>query len=118
MTSMTTELQSHKVKRLKRAGATTLARITPLLEDLRNYPMLNEERPGVFYLDSQEFLHFHVHPDGVVADARLTKGFVRLPVTSRSEQLDLLDRIGDCLSATEAKETNHRWRQNRSRSRW
>lgn len=104
------------MKRLRRAGSATLARIAPLLEDLRNYPMLNERRRGVFYLGSREFIHFHNDPDGIVADARLAKGFVRLPVTSRSQQLDLLGRIGDCLSATEARDNDRRQRVRHTRS--
>jgi hypothetical protein len=65
--------------------------------------VLRERRPGVFYLKSRAFLHFHDDPSGIFADVRLADEFVRLPVTSRSEQLDLLERIDDCLSAIESR---------------
>jgi hypothetical protein len=88
---------------MKHAGPATLDRISPLLEELRARPALREMRPGVFYLKSRAFLHFHDDPSGVFADVRLAEGFVRLPVTSRSQQSDLLERIDDCLSAVESR---------------
>jgi hypothetical protein len=84
---------------MKHAGPNALARISPLLEELRARPVLRERRPGVFELKSRAFLHFHDDPHGVFADVRLAADFVRLPVTSRSEQADLLERI-DCLLST------------------
>lgn len=93
----------HLVGRMKHAGPRTLARITPLLEELRTHSVLREKRPGVFYLKSREFLHFHDDPTGVFADVRLADEFVRLPVTSEAEQLEMLDRIDDCLSTVESR---------------
>jgi hypothetical protein len=101
---------------MKHAGPRTLTRIEPLLEELRARPALREKRPGVFYLKSRAFLHFHDDPSGVFADARLADEFVRLPVTSRSEQSDLLERIDDCLSSIESRSVDrHRKRQRRGR---
>jgi hypothetical protein len=91
---------------MKHAGPATLARIPRLLEELRERPVLREKRPGVFYLKYRAFLHFHDDPSGVFADVRLADEFVRLPVTSRSEQADLLDRIDDCLSTIESRSTD------------
>lgn len=88
---------------MKHAGPSTLARISPLLEELRARPALRERRPGVFYLISRDFLHFHDDPSGVFADVRLADEFVRLPVTSSSQQSDLLERIDDCLSSIESR---------------
>ena len=87
---------------MKHAGPDTLARITPLLEELRARAVLRERRPGVFELKSRAFLHFHDDPAGIFADVRLADDFVRMPVSTRSQQADLLDRIDDCLSATES----------------
>ena len=86
---------------MKHAGPGVLARISPLLEQLRARPVLRETRPGVFELKSRAFLHFHDDPSGIYADVRLAEGFVRLPVTSSSQQSDLLERIADCVSAIE-----------------
>ena len=88
---------------MKHAGPGTLARISPLLDELRARPVLRERRPGVFELKSCAFLHFHDDPSGIFADVRLAEGFVRLLVTSRSQQSDLLERIDDCLSAIESR---------------
>ena len=76
---------------MRRAGSATLARISPLLEDLRSRTVLREVRPGVFTLQSRAFIHFHDDDDGIFADVRLAEAFVRMPVTSRSEQADLLE---------------------------
>jgi hypothetical protein len=84
---------------MKHAGPATVARIAPLLEQLRARPALREMRPGVFSLKSRAFLHFHDDPLGIFADVRFASDFVRLPVTSRSQQADLLEQIDDCLSA-------------------
>lgn len=87
---------------MKHAGPRTLAKISPLLAELRARAALREKRPGVFYLKSRAFLHFHDDPAGIFADVRLADEFVRLPVTSKSEQSDMLDRIDDCLSIIES----------------
>lgn len=88
---------------MRHAGPVTLARIAPLLAELRARPVLRERRPGVFELGSRAFLHFHDDPDGVYADVRLANAFVRMPVVSASEQADLLDRVDGCLSGAEAR---------------
>lgn len=88
---------------MDRAGPRTLERIVPLLEELRTRPALREKRPGIFYLGSRAFLHFHDDPSGIFADVRLADEFVRLPVTSDSEQSDLLERIDDCLTTVESR---------------
>lgn len=88
---------------MKHAGPRTFARIQSLLEALRARPGLREARPGVFTLKSRAFLHFHDDPSGIFADVRLADEFVRLPVTSASEQSDLLERIDDCLSTVESR---------------
>jgi hypothetical protein len=98
---------------LKHAGPGTLARIAPLLEQLRARSALREVRPGVFELKSRAFLHFHDDPSGIFADVRLADRFVRLPVTSGSEPSDLLERIDDRLSAVESRATDRRRRRGR-----
>ena len=96
---------------MKHAGPATLARISPLLEELRSRPVLREMRPGVFYLKSRAFLHFHDDPSGIFADVRLADDFVRLAVTSSSQQSDLLERIDNCLSTIESRSIDRRRRR-------
>ena len=100
---------------MKHAGSATLARISPLLDELRARTVLREMRPGVFYLKSRSFLHFHDDPSGVFADVRLADDFVRLPVTTSSEQSDLLERIDHCLSIVESRSTAKHRGQRRGR---
>jgi hypothetical protein len=102
---------------MKHAGPQTLARISPLLEELRTRLELREKRPGVFYLKSRAFLHFHDDPDGVFADVRLSDEFLRLPVTSSSQQSDLLERIDDCLSTIESRFVDRRRKHVRRKGR-
>jgi len=103
---------------MKRAGQSALDRIIPLLEELRAHPALREKRPGVFYLNSREFLHFHDDPVGVFADVRLAEGFFRLPVTSRAQQSDLLARIDQCLSTTDERIVDRQRQHERHRKRY
>jgi hypothetical protein len=93
---------------MKHAGPAALARISPLLEELRARPLLRERRLGVFYLKSRAFLHFHDDPSGIFADVQLAEDFVRLPVTSSSQQSDLLELIDNCLFVIESHATNRR----------
>jgi hypothetical protein len=102
---------------MKHAGPDALARIEPLLAELRARQALQEPRPGCFYLKSRAFLHFHDDPSGVFADVRLADDFVRLRVTSRAEQADLLDRIDNCLSTIESRSTKQLRQRTRKPSR-
>jgi hypothetical protein len=93
---------------MKHAGPDALALIAPLLEQLRARSVLRERRPGVFELKSRPFLHLHHDASGIFADVRVAKDFVRLPVTSISQQSDLLERIDCCVSAVEARIADRR----------
>ena len=102
---------------MKHAGPDTLGRIAPLLQELRGRTVLRERRPGVFELNSRAFLHFHDDPAGIFADVRLAEDFVRLPVTSVSQQSELLERIDECLSTIESRATDRRRRARRGERR-
>ena len=56
---------------MKHAGIETLEQLEPLLVRLRAIEGLVERKPGIFYLRSRAFLHFHEDPTGIYADARL-----------------------------------------------
>jgi hypothetical protein len=100
---------------MRHAGPDTLERIPKLLAELRARTVLRERRPGIFELKSRAFLHFHDDPSGVYADVRLADDFVRMRVTSRSEQSDLLDRVDACLSAVESRADRRRKESPRDR---
>ena len=71
---------------MKHAAAGTLATIEPLLAAIRTLPGLIERRPGIFYLKSRAYLHFHEDPAGIFADARLSEDFERFAVNTPREQ--------------------------------
>ena len=62
---------------MKRASEAALARIEPLLKELRAHGALRERTPGHFFLGRHEVLHFHDDPAGVFADLRLSGGEAR-----------------------------------------
>jgi hypothetical protein len=71
-----------------------LDRLEPLLDGLRGLEALQEKKRGVFYRRSKAFLHFHEDPAGLFADVRLAgPDFERHPVTTRSQQRALVQRI-------------------------
>jgi hypothetical protein len=78
---------------LKHASADTLERLEPLLGRLRSIAVLTEKKPGVFYLKSKAFLHFHEDPTGVHVDVRLSDDFERRRVETKTEQAALLKEI-------------------------
>jgi len=78
---------------MRHARPEALDRLSTLLGELRDRPVLREKSRGVFYLRSRAFLHFHEDPSGLFADVRLGDDFVRMPVTSTSQQATLLKRV-------------------------
>jgi hypothetical protein len=99
---------------MKHAGPDALARLETLLDALRGRPALREGRPGCFALKSRAFLHFHDDPEGIFADVRLGRDFVRLPVTSGSQQSDLLEQIDQRLAGIESGDTKTPRRRGRA----
>ena len=79
---------------MKHAGPATLATLEPLLVRLRALPGLIEKKPGIFYLKSSAYLHFHEDPAGLFADVRLAgKEFDRFAVSTRQQQDALFKRV-------------------------
>jgi len=79
---------------MRHARADDLARLEPLLEQLRTLDGLVERTPGAFYRKSKGFLHFHIDGDDVYADAKLTgDAFDRLRVTTKREQQALVAAV-------------------------
>ncbi|HEU4386254.1 MAG TPA: hypothetical protein VFV34_00555 [Blastocatellia bacterium] len=80
----------------------TIETLTPLLNVLRGYLVLQEVRPAAFHLDGRDFIHFHEESEGLFADVRLSKGRFRLPVSTPPEQAELLDRLDRLLGQLES----------------
>jgi hypothetical protein len=79
---------------MKHAGPATLMTLETLLERLRLLSGLAEKKPGIFYLKSKAYLHFHEGPAGIFADVRLAgDDFERFAVNTCQEQAALLERL-------------------------
>jgi len=85
---------------MKHAGREAIERLEPVIARLRARGVLREKRPGVFYLKSRAFLHFHEDPKGLFADVKLGDDFVRLPVHTPVQQDRLIARIDRFLAKT------------------
>ena len=88
---------------MKHAGPAALETLAPLLEKLRKRAAMREKKPGIFYLRSSAFLHFHEDPAGFFADAKIGTDFLRMRVSTRAEQKALLAAIDHFLNASEAR---------------
>jgi hypothetical protein len=79
---------------MKHAGPATLMTLESLLEKLRVLPRLVEKKPGIFYLKSKAYLHFHEDAAGIFADVRLAgDDFERFAVNTCQEQDALIEHI-------------------------
>ena len=83
---------------MKHAGAEAIAKLERYLRQVRKRDQLREARPGIFYLKSRAFLHFHEDKKGLFADVKLTHDFSRFPVNTLKQQEKLLERIDRLLS--------------------
>ena len=78
---------------MRHARPEDLTPLAPLLDRLRDIPVLHEHRPGTFYRGARAFLHFHVDPAGLFADVRPGSSWERLPVGTPDQQRALLDVV-------------------------
>lgn len=86
---------------MKHAGPASLAQLAALLERIRALGHLTERKPGIFYLRSSAFLHFHEDPQGLFADVKLdSKTFVRFAVDSAAQREALLSSVQRALAET------------------
>ena len=84
-----------KAIRMRHAGESALRDLSPLLEDLRRRPGLQERKPGVFYERGQARLHFHEDPTGLFADLKSGADWLRFDVTSDDGRIELLRQIDE-----------------------
>jgi len=75
------------------ADEATLARLLPVLRQLREIKGLREMKPGIFYLKGSAFIHFHNDAGALVADLKKLggTGFDRYPVDAAPGQRKLVD---------------------------
>ena len=78
---------------MPRADADALARIAPVLRQLRDIKGVREERPGIFYARREAFVHFHDDGGGLYADLKKSggAGFDRYPLATPAQQRKLVD---------------------------
>jgi hypothetical protein len=75
------------------ADEAALARLLPLLRQLREIKGLREMKPGIFYLKGSAFIHFHDENGALVAELKKAggSGFDRYPVDAPPGQRKLVD---------------------------
>ncbi len=84
---------------MKHASKNTIQRLAPFLEQVRRLPSLKEKKPGVYYLRSKAFMHFHEEGVEIYADVRLTQpGFDRFHCSTKQQQQELLRLIAKALA--------------------
>jgi hypothetical protein len=80
----------------------TIENLAILLNSLRSYEILSEVRPTNFHLNGKGFIHFHDESDGLWADIFLSKGRLRMPVNTASEQAEVIGTIEPGLESLES----------------
>jgi hypothetical protein len=83
---------------MKHAGPAAIARLTPLVGELRKLGALRERRPGTFYRGSRAFLHFHEDAAGDFADLKVAGEWERSRVATVREREKLLARVRKLLA--------------------
>ncbi len=78
---------------MPRADADALARLAPVLRQLRDIKGVREERPGTFLARREAFVQFHEDGDGLYADLKKAggSGFDRYPLATPAQQRKLVD---------------------------
>ena len=76
---------------MRHARPDTLQELEPVLRRLRALEGMRERSPGVFYVRSRAFLHFHEDPAGTFADIRSGSDWTRLPVMTQADADNVVD---------------------------
>ena len=95
-------------------GQETVEALARLLNFLRSYEILSEVKPINFHLDGKGFIHFHDEPDGLWADIFLSKGRLRMPVNTASEQAGVIGSIEPTLESMESGAQKRKTRESRT----
>ena len=78
---------------MKHAGPVALARLAPLLAELRKFAPLREPKPGAFYRGGTALLHFHEDAAGDFADLKIDGDWQRSRAVTARERAALLRRV-------------------------
>jgi hypothetical protein len=84
---------------VKHATPVAIARLEPLLAQLRKRGELTERKPGTFYRGSQAFLHFHEDAAGDFADLKVDGDWERARISTQQERAALVRRVAAVLDA-------------------
>ena len=92
----------------------TNATLEMQLNFLRSHEILSEVKPTNFQLNGKGFIHFHDEPDGLRADIFLSKGRLRMPANTASEQADVIGTIETILESLESGTQKRKIRKSRT----
>ena len=71
---------------MKHASTKSFDCIKDILTKLKKYKSLKEKQKGVFYKNSQAFIHFHEDLEGLFADLKIKNEWERFPVNTKQEK--------------------------------
>lgn len=66
-----------------------ISHLESLFMELRQWEKINETRPGIFYLMSKSFLHFHIKDDLIWADIKNGDRWERIVIPKKVSNLFL-----------------------------
>ena len=49
--------------------------LSPAFLEIKKLPLITEKKPGIFYIKSNGFLHFHIEDEHIWADVKDKDGF-------------------------------------------
>lgn len=84
-----------------RCDYTKLKNIEPVLNEIRKWKGIKEPKPGIFYLKSQGFMHFHEKDGKIWADARDGKDW--------GKPIDIPSSVSKAFIAAFLKEISRRY---------
>ncbi|MBC7429824.1 MAG: hypothetical protein H7336_14515 [Bacteriovorax sp.] len=70
-----------------------LEALEPALEEIRKLELLKETKPGIFYLKSQGFLHFHEKEEKIWADVKTEKCWLPVDIPKKITKKFLKDFV-------------------------
>ncbi|MFZ1991411.1 MAG: hypothetical protein WAW96_16760 [Alphaproteobacteria bacterium] len=74
--------------------------LKPVLDELRGWPRLKEKSPGIFYIGSKPFLHFHIEGVRLWADVKLPDGgWTEVAATTKADRAAFMKRVSEYYAA-------------------
>jgi hypothetical protein len=87
---------------LGRCSYDKLKHIEPALKEIRRLEKIKEPKPGIFYLKSQGFLHFHESEGKIWADVKEGDNWTSLDIPAKADLVFLKKFVNEVLKRYES----------------